>query len=268
MKIYLKITILSITLLFCNTIVGQDEQKETITVPLSNPGQSGTLKVSLLDGSITVKGYKGTEVQVDATSRSKGNKGQTKNGLKRISDGAMAFVVEENNNNVSIRKTSWNGAVDFEIRVPENFSLKLAAVNNGNIYVEKVNGEMEISNTNGGIEVQDVSGSVVADALNADINVSFLNISENTPMAFSSLNGNIDITFPKNLKASIKAKTDNGDVYTDFEIEMTKATTKKESGNGVYKITRNKWVIGDINGGGAEMTFKTLNGDVMIRARN
>ena len=40
-----------------------------------------------------------------------------------------------------------------------------------------------------------------------------------------------------------------------------------EIGDGVYKISVEEWVIGDINGGGPEMTFKSFNGVILIRKK-
>jgi DUF4097 and DUF4098 domain-containing protein YvlB len=128
---------------------------------------------------------------------------------------------------------------------------------------------MEISNLNGAITLTNIGGSVIADALNKDIVVTFTKGYEKSPMAFTSLNGDLDITFPKNLAANIKAKTDNGEIYTDYEIKMTRDIKKEEKRtySGVYKVNVDKWVTGAIGGGGSELLFKTMNGDIMIRSK-
>ena len=269
MKIFLKLFGLSLLCLLALQAPGQEVLKESLTVPLSQPNQKGKLVFSSLDGSISVTAYDGQEVLINAQTRSKSNKNQTKDGLKKITSGSMEFTVVEEDNVVTIKKTIWNKAVDFDVKVPKHFSLKLATVNNATIRVEGVIGEMELSNLNGGINLIDIGGSVVADALNKTITASFIEVTENAPMAFSSLNGDIDITFPKNVKATIKAKTDNGDLYSDFEMKIAKQETDKthDKEGGLYKVSRNKWIKGTINGGGPEMIFKTLNGDVLIRGR-
>ena len=252
-----------------NGLFAQADQK--LNIPLSNPNSPGHLKVGLLYGSITVNAYSGNEVIVEAKNRSKQPTVQkTKDGLKKISrSGGSGFSVEEDNNRVTI-KSGWNNKkMDFIITVPRNFSLKLSAVNNGNIHVNGVNGEMEISNTNGAITLENIGGSVIADALNKDIIVTFDSIKKDAPMAFTSLNGNLDVTFPGSVQADIKARTDNGNIYTDFEMNqrMTSNVDEKRNSNGVYKVNVDKWVSGQINGGGPEMLFKTLNGNVLIRKK-
>lgn len=251
-------------------VYAQGENGESITIPLSKPGENGHLKIGLLYGSITVIAHNGKDVIIETVSTKSSKPAKTKDGMRRIGDTSLEFSVEEYNNKVVIRSKKQNKRVDFKIRVPENFSLDLRATNSGNISVEGVVGEMEISNLNGAITLTNIGGSVIADALNKDIVVTFTKGYEKSPMAFTSLNGDLDITFPKNLAANIKAKTDNGEIYTDYEIKMTRDVKKEEkrTSSGVYKANVDKWVTGAISGGGSELLFKTMNGDIMIRSKS
>ena len=254
-------------LLSAGSLSAQTES-ESVTIPLSNPGEDGRLKMSLLYGSINVEAHQGKDVVIETRSSQKSKSSKTKNGMRRIGDTSLEFSAEEYNNKIVVRSKNQSKRVDFIIKVPENFSLDLRATNNGNITVEGVKGEMEISNLNGAITLTNIGGSVIADALNKDIVVTFSKGYEKSPMAFTSLNGDLDVTFPSNLEANIKAKTDYGEIYTDYEMKMTRNVNKdeKKSSSGVYKVTVDKWVTGTINGGGAELLFKTMNGDVMIRS--
>ena len=67
----------------------------------------------------------------------------------------------------------------------------------------------------------------------------------------------------------MKFKTDRGDIYTGFDVDIKSSgpVKKEESANGVYKVVVNQWKQGSINGGGPEMTFKTYNGDIYIRKK-
>lgn len=252
--------------------------QETVTIPLTNPSKPGFLKMGIINGSITVKGISGKEVIIKGTKRvevDKHNNRKSKvnsntSGLKRISNSSLEFSAEEFDNVVRVTG-SHQGTTDFEIQVPTNFSLKISTINRGEIYVENVNGTMDISNINGKITLKDISGSVSADALNRDIKVSFVKVTPNVAMAFSSLNGDIDVTFPKTLKADIKVKSDRGEIYTDFDLKEKPSKAKITEGNKAkgksYKVKIEKWIIGSVNGGGAEILFKNFNGDVIIRAK-
>ena len=88
-------------------------------------------------------------------------------------------------------------------------------------------------------------------------------------MAFSSFNGDVDVTFPNSLKADVKLKSDMGEIYTDFEmaVDNQKPVVDKNTSGGTYKVQIEQWVKGKINGGGAEMLFKTYNGDIILRSK-
>lgn len=250
----------------------QEESVELFSVPLSNPNEAGKLIVSQLAGSIDVMAYEGSEVIVKASfgnrkAHYKDDKGE-KEGLKRIQNSSLKIGAEEKNNVVQIINEQWNKVTNLEIKVPKNFSLKLATVNKGNIYVKGVKGELEVSNVNGEITLEDVSGSASVDTVNGDIKVNFLSVTSDVNMAFSSLNGDLEVAFPNSIKADLKLKSEQGDIFTDFEmvVDKQKPIVDKNTSGGSYKVQIEHWVNGKINGGGPEMLFKTFNGDIMIRA--
>ena len=269
--------LLVLSFLMAGIISAQQKEIDLFSVPLSNPNAPGKLVVNQISGSITVEAYEGKEVIVKATvseghgdcdscsDRNSGSRG----GMKKISTSSLNIGAEEDDNVVQIENELWNKKTDLFIKVPKDFSLKLETVNNGDISVNGVNGEMEISNVNGEITLDDISGSVIANTTNGELTVSFNSITSDKDMAFSSFNGDVEITFPKSLKANVKAKSDMGDVYTDFDMAISKNEPQVDRNNssGKYKVKVEQWVRGTINGGGPEMMFKTFNGDIMIKSR-
>lgn len=252
-------------------LIGNLKAQETVTIPLTDSNKKGFLKVGIINGSISVEGYNGKEVEITGNVRENRRKKRKEEhvGLKRISAKNLEFSVEENDNNVIVKSQPMT-TIDFKIKVPRNFSLKLATINNGEINVSNIKGVIEASNPNGKITMTDIDGSVSADAINGNIVVAFKGVLPNTPMAFSSLNGKIDITFPKNTKANIKMKSDIGEMFTDFNIKslpQKKTKSKKKGKDGVYRVKVDKWIIGAINGGGPEFLFKNFNGDIILRSK-
>ncbi|MGB5819554.1 MAG: DUF4097 family beta strand repeat-containing protein [Saonia sp.] len=269
------IKILSTALLVLSIFMAsaQDSSVELFTVPLSKPDSPGKLIVDQISGSIEVTGYDGKEIIVKASFGEKHahghkNKGD-KSGLKRINHASLDIGAEEKNNTVQIINEQHNRETNLSIKVPSNFSLKLSTINHGDIHVQGINGEMEISNVNGGITLQDVSGTASTDTTNGDVKVVFNSIIPDAHMAFSSFNGDVDVTFPANLKANVKAKTDMGEIFTDFDMEVAKQkpVVKRDESSSTYKVKVEQWVNGKIGGGGSEMLFKTYNGDIMIRSK-
>lgn len=259
-------------LLMVSGIIAQDKSISLFSVPLSDPGKPGKLIIDQIAGSIRVAGYEGTEVVLRASfedNKHHSKKKANREGMKRIESASMNISAEEKDNVVRVINEQWNSATNFDVKVPVNFSLKLSTVNEGDIWVKNVNGEMEISNVNGEITMESIKGSASADTVNGDIEVVFERITQDANMAFSSLNGDVEITFPSTLKANVKAKSDMGEIYTDFDmqIETQKPEVNKNNSSGVYKVKIEQWVRGKINGGGPEMLFKTFNGDILIKSK-
>lgn len=252
--------------------LAQSQEKEQLTIPLSDPNKEGKLNIGIISGSIKVVGYAGKEVVIDAISVEKNNKKQNQesDGMKRInSNDGFELTAKEKNNTVNVGVDNANMHVNLTIKVPHKFSLKVSTINNGDISIENVVGNLEISNINGFIKMKNIGGSVVANTINKDIVVNFTEITPNTPMAFTTLNGKVDVTFPGALKANVKLKTDMGEVFTDFDIDVDKTSSKINQSidkeNGLYKIKKDDWTYGKINGGGSEIMMKTMQGNIYIR---
>jgi DUF4097 and DUF4098 domain-containing protein YvlB len=253
----------------------QDASPDRVTVPFSDPSRPGTVTVSLLNGGITVKAHAGKDVIVEARVRPEERDGKKEQkrpetaGMRRIVSSATGLDIEEENNQVSVRTTAMSQTVDITLQVPAKTSLRLKSVNDGDIKVDQVQGEIEVNAINGAVTLTQVSGSVVAHALNGDVKVTLASIEPNKPMSFTSLNGDIDVTFPPEVKASVVMKTDQGEIFSDFEIKLDttapKPVTDGGSGKAKFKLKFDSTMRGTLNGGGPEMQFKTFNGDIFIR---
>lgn len=248
------------------------QQTEQLVVPLSEPGKPFQLHIGLISGSIKVVSYAGKDVVIDVQSETdkRSDKKESSGGMKKINTGrGMDVTAEEKNNNVNINSQSWKGPVNFTIKVPQSEAkLKLSTINEGDISVSDVSGEMEISNVNGPVTLSNVSGSAVVNTVNGDVKVNFKSIDPKAAMAFSSLNGNVDVTFPASFKANVKLKSDQGDIYSDFDITADPSqpkVNKTTSKSGTFRINIESWVYGKINAGGPELMMKNMNGNIYIR---
>jgi len=240
-----------------------------VSINLSDPARPALVKASLVNGSITVKAYDGKEVVVEARARNRETSRSDSN-PKRIAISSTGLSVEEENNDVRIGTDSYMRAVDLTISVPVHTSLKLRAVNDGDITVTGVEGELDVDDVNGSVTLNNVSGSAVAHALNGRLRATFTRANPQKPMAFSSLNGDIDVTFPADLKANVSIRSDRGDVFSDFDVQLQAASAQPvvEDGRGKggkYRVKIDKTVHGKINGGGPEFQFTNFQGQIYIR---
>jgi DUF4097 and DUF4098 domain-containing protein YvlB len=250
--------------------------QERVTVPISNPSQPVTLKVSTLNGSIKVTAGTGKDVIVsteegESRRRDRNSRDGAPPGMTRIGGGRFGVDIEEDHNVVTINSGPPGGG-NLTIETPANTNLQLRTTNGPNIEVTGVNGDHEIENTNGSIHLNNVSGSVVAHTQNGGVIVSLDRITGTKPMSFTSMNGKIDVTMPATTKARLRLKSDNGAIYSDFDVRLEPDTSKpvvedNRGSNGKYRISIDKAVTGTINGGGPEYTFQTMNGNILIHKK-
>ena len=242
---------------------------DRIPVGLSDPSRPARVKVSLVNGGITVKAYEGKEVVVEARARNR-ESSRNEGGPKRLTISSTGLSVEEENNEVNINTDSYMHAIDVTVSVPVHTSLKLRAVNDGDIVVTGVDGELDVDDINGSVTLNNIAGSAVAHALNGHLYATFTKVDPQKAMAFSSLNGDVDVTFPADLKANVSIRSDQGDVFSDFDIQLKAASSQPvvEDGRGhggKYRVKIDKTIHGTINGGGPEIQFRNFQGKIYIR---
>ena len=246
----------------------EQPQGETITVPLTDPGRPAVVSVQVNNGSITVRaGNRRDVVVVGREHDERRREDPPPGGMRRLAQ-AVGFSVQEERNEVQVESESLNRAVDFEIQVPTRTNLKLSTVNGGQIVVEGVEGEIEVGNVNGPITLTRIAGSAVANTVNGQVLVSLTRVVPDKAMAFTSYNGTVDVTFPASLKANLKMRSDRGDVFSDFDVQIRPTTPvvhETQRASGRFQVEVNSSIQGTVNGGGPEIELRTWNGAVYLR---
>lgn len=291
------------------------ESPNRIVVPLSDPARPATLRVELVRGGIQVTGYGGKEIVVEAGVR-EGDEdvvspppappappapgGRTPRapraiehqegddehderarGLRRIPNLSAGLEVSENDNEVVV-EGSPRRSLDLAVLVPAGASLFLSTVTDGDIVVRDLQaGEIEIENTNGEVRLEKVSGPVTVHALNGDIDATLARLDARKASSFSTFNGDIDVTLPADVKADVRIKSDNGEIFTDFDLQMGARTERRagDEGDAADRPRARKYskgtkgrafgfesaMTGTLGGGGPVLRFETFNGNVYIR---
>ena len=105
--------------------------------------------------------------------------------------------------------------------------------------------------------------------VNGDIKIVYDKLKSDTPLSYANYNGDIDITFPATLKATLKMKTKQGEIYTGFDgpVQKSNPVQKSDSKSGAFKVVIDDWVKSDVSGGGPEITMKSYNGDIYVRKK-
>lgn len=259
------------------------EKKETLrqTLKFPNPAAAKAVEVDNVNGSITLVGYDGRELElvahktIFARTEEKAQEARedvkldisTRNnsirfyvdGPFRGRDGAVNYK--------GGRHSGYDVQFNFELKVPRDADFFLKTVNDGEITVTEVLGEYEVENINGGIVMNEVAGAGRVYALNSDVKVTF----KKNPTAgsyFGSLNGDVEISFRPELSADLRFKTFNGEVFTDFAVTTLGSAApshERHKGKNVYKYDKTYKVRA--GSGGPLLDFDAFNGDIRIIKR-
>lgn len=270
---------LTILLLAAAAAYGDVEQKTT-----EHRSFTGAQKLILDDvlGSVEVTGYNGNKLQVDVTKTLEAESPERAEAAKREvkldmdqSGGVVRVFVDgpfrchcDDGHSVSYRGERRDGyqvIYDFKIKAPFGTYLDLHTVTHGGITLDHTTGDFTLSDVNSPIELVQVSGSGDAHTVNGAVKATFVK-SPAKACSFRTVNGKLDVSFPGDLAADVHAKTFNGALYTDFDVSalpVAAAAAERRNGKFVYRSHRVTGVR--IGGGGPELNFDTLNGDVYIR---
>jgi hypothetical protein len=256
-----------------SVVLAAQGQGDRVTVNFSDPSRPGLLQVDMMDGSMTVRGADRRDVLIEASAPVKeepsGRGDQAASGLRRLTQRG-GFTVDEQANTMRMSTSHGRGG-KYTIEVPRRTNLKLSIVNGDTITVDGVEGDIETSNVNGpSTTLTNISGSVVAHAANGTILATISRVTAQKAMAFSALNGAVDVTLPASVKANVKLRSDQGDVLTDFDIQLTPAkeapvVKDTRQSNGRYRLEVDRSLYGTINGGGPEFELRSFNGNVYLR---
>lgn len=270
MKRYLALA--GMLLAVCPLAHAQDSAGRVV-IPARDTRSLRVIEISLVHASVVVKTHAGKEVIVENSANPAGGPPEDSGraapvpGMRRIDVPSLSgFTIDEQDNVLRVQVPFHNGHQrDVTLTVPAETSLNLKTTH-GDIRVEGVHGEIDVTTLHGNVTLTAVSGTVVASSTIGTLKVSMDRLDPAKPLSFSSLNGDIDVTFPPDVKTNLKLKADRGEIWSDFDISLTGTSLRSgaRTTNGVYRITLDRNIYGAINGGGVEASFHTVNGKILI----
>ena len=226
------------------------------------------IDVETVNGSISIDGHDGDQINVEATIKVEGKKSEI---CQKILE-SLEIEVEPSGEVLSIeydakKKRGYKISVSFKIEAPSRMTTGAETVNggisltnmsgaadletvNGSINCKNTNGEIDAETVNGGIKVENSSGDLDAEAVNGSISFSCDGIPPSN-VDLETINGSIEADIEKMPNAEISASTMNG------KIKL----------RGLPNVTLDKrarsfnHVMGD---GSGNYSFDTINGSVEI----
>ncbi|MEM9996403.1 MAG: M56 family metallopeptidase [Bacteroidota bacterium] len=259
-------------------------ERSVVVVPLDEdfrwdgvlaPGKQ--LIVKNVNGAVKADGGNDNRVVIEAEKKDNRGRRSTPASVEVVefSDGVVVCVRYEGQRGDCSPTESPTGnvnngvTVDFEVRVPRGVHFEGASVNgavealelSGDITATSVNGAVKASTSNGDIEATSVngaveasaSGSVRASSVNGAIRADMGRADWSGTAEYSSVNGAIILTLPADFSAEVEAKTMNGDIRSDFPLEIRRGRNVGVSASGT------------VGNGGRRMKLTTQNGSIQLR---
>lgn len=173
----------------------------------------------------------------------------------------IGLSVEEENGTLRIIPASRDDG-EYRIMVPNRVRLMLEQVNwgGGDFNVSNYQGEVEVLSKTGDILMVNVTGPITASSTSGDVEIKFSELSQANPTSISLVSGFIDITLPANSNANFGLSSISGEVYTDLDIEL-----EGNSDNRMSRLGGGGQINGTMNGGGVEVSLKSISGDIYLR---
>lgn len=224
--------------------------------------------IETTNGAISVSGYDGDEIKVDAEFVVKGKKKEVCEKLVKkielkIHITKKKFEVETDFK----KKLGYSSQVSINMQVPFRMSIEAESMNGG-VFVEDITGGVELETVNGGIKCENVSGGVEVETVNGGVSLN--NIEGNT--SAETVNGGLMAEFNKTTPEQVALNTVNGRVSVSFASTpngLVEASTingslsisgKRIAKTGIFMKTYSNQ-FGD---GKGEYHFSTVNGSVNI----
>lgn len=158
--------------------------------------------------------------------------------------------------------------VSFTVNGPPTMNVTGHSTN-GQVALRQIDGSVQAESTNGELRLAEINGAVTARCTNGNVSAKRMTLTDaskfssqngnvgvdfhqgQAPITATTVNGSVHLTLPPDYRGQLDARTQNGQVRTTFQPQIT-------------ACTRNR-LIGQIGGGGeALIKLQSQNGDVTL----
>jgi len=258
------------------------QQEETLrkTFTLSPaPGGGRTVEVDNFSGAVVVRGRPGDEVTL-AVHETWAADSDEKLALARRevrldvveTGGRLRFFVDgpfrSRDGGICFHgwdRLGYDARFDFELEVPADVDLVARTVNDGEVRATGIGGRFDVSNVNGPVTLERLGGAGKARSVNGAVAASFVR-NPTAACTFETVNGRVEASFLPDLAADLRLKTLNGEIFTDYDYTWRNLPPQPaDRSRGRFHYRSHGEVGARIAGGGPELSFSTINGDILIR---
>jgi DUF4097 and DUF4098 domain-containing protein YvlB len=241
-----------VSLLATGSLFANVTEEETFSYTLDDGGR---FSISNVNGSITVTGGKGNQVEIVEIKKADSQKELDEIDIE-ISHSANEIVVEtelgESHGWFSFGH--YSGQIKYNVTVPSGTVLESVETVNGDVTISGVSGKVVAESVSGELNISDLADDVRLTTVNGGINAAFSRCGGQQNIRAETINGRITMTLPADADVSINADTLNGGINgKDFGLEADKGFVGSD-------------LRGNIGSGSASINIDTVNGSIKIRS--
>jgi len=232
-------------------------------------------------GTIFVRGYREDNIEIKAIRTAFAETLEAARKNARL----VKPLIEAPRGEISIRTQkpeTWNGVnegyVDYSLEVPRDISMELnteegtiravdlngavsARTASGSVYFDGLGGPANAETETGRIEIHNSPGFLRAVSVSGDVAVALDAAPSSSPIFITTVNGKVELKFPRDLGLTVKVVTSDGEV-DDFDSAVSEYNCGPQEfpqnpPGARYSCYRNA-------GGGPEVIVRTDSGDVRL----
>lgn len=241
--------------------------ERTERVTRSAPGGSGTaVRVSNVNGDVTVLPADGDEVTVEAVKRTRGDRSKLATATVEVrhEDGLVTVSVDHDDDGIQFGQ---GVSVELTVRIPVEAALDRVETTNGAVRVRDVAGDARVESVNGEVTVESVDGVLDLETSNGSVTARDVRAIRRA----ESTNGSLDLSV-RSIDGDLTAETTNGsatlrlpaDVDAEVGLESTLGTVSVDRFDLADATVGRRSVAGRLGAGGPRIGVETLTGSITL----
>jgi len=145
-------------------------------------------------------------------------------------------------------------SVAYEIKLPRGIRQVEISSESSDVRVSGLAGTVVVDVKAGQLEFRDVTGTVRSSVIKGHTKVSYEHAEREGPQEFRANLGDVEVDFPEEFHADLKAETIDGQIEADDTLGLT-----------VSKAAAGRHVVGRLGEGREPLLIRVVNGDIKLK---
>lgn len=209
--------------------------------------EGGAFSLKLFSGPVTVEGWDEPHAEVRVVKR--GGTPATRRAVP-----VMSQRDEETLTLSSPAGRGTNVTVGFEVKLPRSLRQVEVAAETSDVRLSGLGGAVVVDVKTGRLEFRDVVGVVRSQVIKGHTKVTYERADREGPQEFKSNLGDVEINFPDEFNADLKAETVDGHIEADDSLGLS-----------VVRARVGRHVVGRLGEGREPLLVRVVNGDIKLK---